>query len=354
MKNFKINFRNYDSALVELFEKFNNYYRVDNYLNNTNSPLIEHDPNGIPVYHYMDFKRGTPIKNSTVLIDMLIEGIYVEDELFEKYDPSNLYILFSSGQWDKNYYNWGFDYELVTYNLMLEDEIMFKANRYQHAVWFKQRYDFEYPKSLMFISTNGLRQPIWDMLIEKLHKNIGYKNYVLKSQGENLGVDADYLDIWKPNKNNFSSYEDLENLEISPSKIPPLKLYNSAYFNVVLESAVDYPNSFVATQKTYKPMFSGMPFVVFGTPGFLENLHKQGFQTYGDLWDESYDLEHDYNKRADLIVKLCQDLENFDWMKNKDKLESIAKHNANQLIHSNYIHIEQIENMKTILHQLFK
>jgi hypothetical protein len=352
MKNFKINFRNQTSDLIALFEKFNNYYSVCNYLHDTSEPLIVDDPNGIPVYHYSEFRKNTPIKNSTVLIDMFPEGVYVEEETFENYDKSNQYIFFANGGWDKNYYDWGFDYEVVPYNLVLEQQTMFKGNRYKKSGWFNQRYDFEYPKPYMFVSTNGMKEPNRDILIKKLHKDIEYKNYVLKSAGENLGVDIDYLDVWKPNKDNLSGYNAIQGLDVSASYLVPIDMYNSAYFNVALETGVNYPNSFVATEKTYKPMFSGMPFVVFNAPRFLENLHKQGFQTYGDLWDESYDLEYDIDKRADKIVKLCQELENFDWTGNKDKLESIAKHNGNRLLHCYEIHIEQIKYMKKILHQL--
>jgi len=61
------------------------------------------------------------------------------------------------------------------------------------------------------------------------------------------------------------------------------------------------------TEKTFKPIALGMPFVIVGTKGSLEYLRSYGFRTFGDIWDESYDLAEDnvrIERIADLLHKL--------------------------------------------------
>jgi hypothetical protein len=65
------------------------------------------------------------------------------------------------------------------------------------------------------------------------------------------------------------------------------------------------------TEKTFKPIAMGMPFVIVGTQGSLRYLRSYGFKTFGDLWDESYDDEPDDSKRIEKIahtLKLLDDL----------------------------------------------
>jgi hypothetical protein len=47
--------------------------------------------------------------------------------------------------------------------------------------------------------------------------------------------------------------------------------------------------TFFPTEKTFRPMQKLTPFIMFGPQGFLTNLHRCGFKTFGQYWDESYD-----------------------------------------------------------------
>lgn len=63
------------------------------------------------------------------------------------------------------------------------------------------------------------------------------------------------------------------------------------------------------TEKTFKPIALGMPFVIVGTQGSLEYLRGYGFKTFGHLWDESYDTIADPHERirsiAGVLGSLC-------------------------------------------------
>jgi hypothetical protein len=60
------------------------------------------------------------------------------------------------------------------------------------------------------------------------------------------------------------------------------------------------------TEKTFKPIALGMPFVIVGTQGSLKYLRSYGFKTFGDLWDESYDDEPDDSRRIEKIAQVLK------------------------------------------------
>jgi hypothetical protein len=62
------------------------------------------------------------------------------------------------------------------------------------------------------------------------------------------------------------------------------------------------------TEKTFKPIALGMPFVIVGTRGSLQYLRSYGFRTFADVWDESYDQAED-GERIASVAKLLSDLD---------------------------------------------
>ena len=77
--------------------------------------------------------------------------------------------------------------------------------------------------------------------------------------------------------------------------------YDHTHFSIVAESQVNNPEMFV-TEKTFKPMAFWHPFVIMGQQGLLNYLHTQGFETFDNLFDESYDQEPDWMDRLKAVV----------------------------------------------------
>jgi len=86
------------------------------------------------------------------------------------------------------------------------------------------------------------------------------------------------------------------------------------------------------TEKSFKPIALGMPFVLSATAGSLAYLRSYGFKTFGDFWDESYDLETDDFVRAEKVAAVLKKLDN---MSESDKQQlfqacwPIIEHNWN-------------------------
>lgn len=84
------------------------------------------------------------------------------------------------------------------------------------------------------------------------------------------------------------------------------------------------------TEKTFKPIALGMPFVIVGTHGSLRYLRSYGFKTFGDIWDESYDDEPNDQQRYKKIAALLKQLDNTDTdQKNAlfNSAKAIVQHN---------------------------
>ena len=82
--------------------------------------------------------------------------------------------------------------------------------------------------------------------------------------------------------------------------------YDSTYFSIVSETTTYSKYSLHVTEKTFKPISYRHPFVVFGQTGTLAYLHELGFETFENLFDESYDLVEDQPTRLAQIVDNVQ------------------------------------------------
>ena len=83
--------------------------------------------------------------------------------------------------------------------------------------------------------------------------------------------------------------------------------YIDTYFSLVTETVADYPYTF-RTEKIYKPIAMGHPFIAVANQGFYRDLRRAGFQTFGHLIDESFDSIDNNQDRLDRIAQVVQDL----------------------------------------------
>jgi hypothetical protein len=92
------------------------------------------------------------------------------------------------------------------------------------------------------------------------------------------------------------------------------------------------------TEKTFKPIALGMPFIIVGTRGSLQYLHSYGFKTFGDLWDESYD-DYDDAIRIQKIAQLLIELNRKSTAEKQTMFESaqrIINHNWNHFYNGGF------------------
>lgn len=78
-----------------------------------------------------------------------------------------------------------------------------------------------------------------------------------------------------------------------------LSLYQSSYCHIVIETLFDVDQSEGAflTEKTYKCIKFGQPFVIAGGPGSIAALRSAGYRVFDHVIDHGYDTIQDNNQR---------------------------------------------------------
>jgi len=66
---------------------------------------------------------------------------------------------------------------------------------------------------------------------------------------------------------------------------------------------------FFLCEKTYKPLACKHPLLMVSTQGNLAYLRSQGFETFPELWDESYDDIQGWQTRIDRVVQIVRDFD---------------------------------------------
>jgi hypothetical protein len=83
--------------------------------------------------------------------------------------------------------------------------------------------------------------------------------------------------------------------------------YIDTYFSVVTETVFEYPYSF-RTEKIWKPIMMGHPWIAVSNRGYYHDIRNLGFKTFDGIIDESFDLIDDDQHRIKRIAQVVQDL----------------------------------------------
>jgi hypothetical protein len=81
--------------------------------------------------------------------------------------------------------------------------------------------------------------------------------------------------------------------------------FGESYCNLVLETLFDADQSqgVFITEKTFKPIRNGQPFIIFGCAHTLATLKKLGYRTFDSYIDNSYDSVEDNAERFKLLAE---------------------------------------------------
>ena len=267
------------------------------------------------------------------IVAVWIEGLHSILDDISIFPKNKKYIFFCSYSWDYDLYRFPFEYTVLECNFHCWDRLFSYFNLYHFNFFTQLQYDFESPKPYEFYAPIGARRPARDIFVQHLLDNIEFDNFVLSYQGQNLGK-TDYYRLaieYEKINNQFdcmSMFAGYEKYYVSLAELVPIKTMSQARLTLIVETQINYLGSFFHTEKTMRCITTGTPFVCYANQYHLKNLReKMGFQTYSSLWDESYDNIEDPHKRSVAIVKLLNQLQNFDWESARPELLRIAQHN---------------------------
>jgi hypothetical protein len=154
--------------------------------------------------------------------------------------------------------------------------------------WFNI-YDWNEKNNKAFITTvNGI-----DILNKKTPMNVD-----LNVNEAVIITDSYFINAWPINDADTSSPS------ISNPKTNTLeKFYKDVFCDVVTESRFAQPTGNYS-EKTYQPMFYKKSFILAAPPYTLKFLREEGFKTFGEFWDESYDECENHEERLFKIFKV--------------------------------------------------
>lgn len=108
------------------------------------------------------------------------------------------------------------------------------------------------------------------------------------------------------------------------------------YELTLCELVSETDNSYVMlSEKTFRPLIFGKPFVVLGGAGQREGMQSLGFEEYNELFNYNIEMEfdNDYQKYEEIIKPLCDiDTSPKALMDLKIKLQPKVKHNQSVMI----------------------
>lgn len=134
---------------------------------------------------------------------------------------------------------------------------------------------------------------------------------------------AHYVNNWSPRL-----------LDVGPSNLDLMavvpKYYERTYFSLVTETGMDH--YLRMTEKTFKPFANYHPFLIVGCHGTLEYLRKIGYETFPEMFDESYDEETYIPKRLLMVADQVEAFCNLSKEEKDKRFKSVHEktlHNAN-------------------------
>ena len=117
--------------------------------------------------------------------------------------------------------------------------------------------------------------------------------------------------------------------------VPPVSVYQQCAYSVVTETNAQH-NYVFFTEKIARVMACERLFVVLSSYRYLHYLRQAGFQTFGDIINESYDLEVDDVRRWRMAFEQMQVLVTMDQQQVLERIQPIVKHNQQVLLQTDW------------------
>jgi hypothetical protein len=90
-----------------------------------------------------------------------------------------------------------------------------------------------------------------------------------------------------------------------PANLNIVRYYKHIFVDVIVEPNM-YGNCFLSTEKLWRCILAKRPFIMISNRDHLYNLHKLGFETFHQWWDEDYDGYENQNRIKMVQLQLDQ------------------------------------------------
>ena len=221
--------------------------------------------------------------------------------------------------------------------------------------WF---YMYEKHKDNKFNFTHDHNGSYWHKKHEFLYLNKAPRQHRVKLY--NKLMEAKVLDnsiyTFTLHKTPVRLEKEYELPGIEPTDYPRFgkdqDIYELPYIDTVcsmVSETNDNDYEIFMTEKIWKPIMAQHIFIVHGNYLYLQRLREMGFKTFGNYFDESYDLEQDPTSRINKIVALCKELKdpstapmhgNKKWQDIYLQTKALRQHNYDTMFNKDKLSLE--------------
>lgn len=136
-----------------------------------------------------------------------------------------------------------------------------------------------------------------------IHKDLKILNHLPKSLDFDIHNQAEYH-----NMGNAAIFD-------NPGYVANLDFYKNSYVEIVSETIFEFAINpakkdkefVIMSEKIFKPLVFGFPFIALALPKTFSKLKEWGFELFDELIDYSFDDEYDDEKRMNMIVEqVCE------------------------------------------------
>lgn len=142
----------------------------------------------------------------------------------------------------------------------------------------------------------------------------------------------------------------------NPANVIDFESAKKSFCTIVTETEARTDEIVYFTEKTFKPILLGHPFMILGGKDQLKKLKDFGYRTFNKWWDESYDTETGFVNRINKIIK------NISTLKEKTPSELVAIRTEMQevLYHNQKLYLKTVSirqddyTSKILLNHIYK
>jgi hypothetical protein len=301
------------SKLLSDLKRFKNYSIFSIF---TNPIVVCHDQEPLNYFHYsldeitsylLEHKKqnGKSDRFNKKLITLYKLNLnYIQHLTLNRFNIYDQYILLHSEKNSpeiENYVNYNavpvyyFSHALIARDwfrfadvdpLISKKDIQKDFLIYQRAWTGVREYRLKFAEYLI---TSGLHNNCLTKF-NPIDNNLHYTNHQFKNI--NFQIQSNNIENYFP-KNDTPSWSSADYCTED---------YNQTRFEIVLETLFD-DRRWHLTEKIFRPIACGQPFILVSTPGALEYLKSYGFKTFDQYINESYDQINDPVKRLEAIIE---------------------------------------------------
>lgn len=203
-----------------------------------------------------------------------------------------------------------------------------------NVIFFKNSWLFYFMSDIETNITNINHKNYEKFIISMNNKPHPHRQYAMKYLEEFGLLGYCYYSWIKPTFNDIWNSSNKQMLLESQQFVK--ESYNSDFQNTI---PTEYVNSFIdivnettvdvtfMTEKTWRPLLFGKPFLVNGSKNFHKDLQSMGFLLYDDIFDYSFDSIENSVNRVYEMIKMVSLLKNKDINSMYEKIYEKLKYN---------------------------